>query len=245
MGLRHFSSKLGELPLSDCLTLAWRLWVPHCHVGKDCSCWVSSVSAPMQVPGILSPSSCRACLEQAGLLVFSLETAPAHFSSSWLVIPLRTLHPFIPCIPCSQCALEAPRPVSCSSHTFGKVLLRVDSSKFLLLQKKEKLGKDFCRRGGVNSSPWTQLLSGYFMGKISSHWSMAWSLGCPALQESTPIPSSFTISWLFVRVQKWMDGKANPLNLLNKIDTTQKLPKQRETLPKNIERQYHFMLSCS
>lgn len=103
-----------------------------------------------------------------GILVISLETTSALLFQQVSGYCTEDLG----CIPPFQCVLEAARPVSRSSHTFGKVLLRVASSKFLLLWKKEQLRKDLCRRGGVSSSPWTQLLSGYFMGKINSHWSM-------------------------------------------------------------------------
>lgn len=176
--------------------------------------------------GILSPLSYKAWLEWAwctaaflGNLCSFFQQVSGHCTED------------LGCLLSSQCVLEAPRPVNCSSHTFGQVLLRVNSSKFLLLQKKEQLGKDVCRWGGVSSSPWTQLLSGCLLGKISSHWSMAWS---PGSSPSSPIPSpSFAISWkccLFARVQKWMDGKANLLNLLNKMTPLRNCLNQRGSL---------------
>lgn len=91
-----------------------------------------------------------------GILVISLETTSAPFFQQVSGYCTEDLG----CIPPFQCVLEAARPVSRSSHTFGKVLLRVASSKFLLLWKKEQLRKDLCRRGGVSSSPWTQLFHG-------------------------------------------------------------------------------------
>lgn len=175
-----------------------------------------SPCADPRFSGVLNPLPCRALLEWDWYIGGSwcfLWKQPLLSFLTRSVVNTPGLHPFLPL--CLGSAQASGPPTPHLRH--GAVC--VDSSKLLLLQKKEQLGKHLHRRGGVRSSSCSWLSIGYFMGTTNSCWSMAWNPGHPSPQVSIPFPTpSFTISWgrwMFTRVQKWMDGKANLLNVLN------------------------------